>query len=343
MWMPSCASGKTLTDLLIRFFHSLHRSKAGFLVGAAFVLGALHAKCESPTSAVHRMSNGIIEITLMDPNAPHRYYRGARFSPAAFVMTATKGGNSYLFCPTDHDPELDGAGLAMEFDILTKGGPPGFYEAAVGDGFLKIGVGVLRKQENHYRFERPQEIIERAVTTFSFGNEKAVFSQSCEGVNGYAYSLTSTVTLQDNVIVIDHTLTNTGARAFTTENYAHNYLSFDGRRTGPGYEITFPYDISEPAVEPLRRIGKGMLAYVDFVDEPVNHNVPYPSDHNDANSFAVHHIETGMTIEAVTSVPGTRTFLNATPAYLSPEQFIKISLEPGQHAEWTRTYRLESK
>ncbi len=330
-----------MTDLLIRFFQTLHRSQAGAVLGALLVLGGLHARCESPASTVHRMSNGIIEITLMDPNAPNRYYRGARFSPAAFVMTATKGENSYLFCPTDHDPEIDGAGLAMEFDILTKGGPPGFHEAAVGDGYLKIGVGVLRKQEKHYRFERPQEIIERAVTTFSFANEKAVFSQSCDGINGYAYSLSSTVTLQHNAIVIDHKLTNTGRRAFNTENYAHNYLSFDGSRTGPGYTITFPYEVSEPAVEPLRRVEKGMLAYVDFVDETVNHNVPYPSDHTGANSFAVHHLESGMKIEAVTSVPGTKTFLNSTSAYLSPEQFITISLEPGQHAEWKRTYRLE--
>lgn len=286
------------------------------------------------------MSNGTVDITIMDPNAAERFHRGSRFSPVAFVMTATKDGKSFLFCPTNQNPDHDGAGLATEFDILTVGGPPGFQEAAIGEGYLKVGVGVLRKHEKHYRFEVPQEIIERAETTLSLSNGQAVFHQRSDGLNGYAYALSATVSLEEASIIIRYTLTNTGSRPFVTDNYAHNYFRFDNWQPGPAYEIAFPYDVTEPDVFPLRLLASRVFTYRDKVERPINVNVPYPSAYRGPNRVTVFNREAGMTVEVLTSVPGTRTFLHTTDAYLSPEQFIRLSLRPGQRTEWTRSYHL---
>lgn len=289
-------------------------------------------------AAAHVLSNGNLTVEVMDPNDPARYYRGPRFSPVANVLRVVKDGKDYLFSPVANDPENENGGLAMEFDILTKGGPPGFTEATIGEGFLKIGVGVLRKIGVSYRFEKQNELIEAAQTTVTWERDRAAFEQVSEGVNGYAYKLSSEVQLREATISIRYHLTNTGTKPFTTEQYAHNFFSFSDAPVGPDYEVEFPYDFQATGLEPEQRKEGRTIIYEQTVPKPMNIEVPMPEGYSGPNTVNVRHSTNGQEITATTSIPGTRTFLHASAAYLCPEQFVRISVKPGESAEWTREY-----
>lgn len=320
----------------------------GLLPGVACCLAcgltlAVAAEAVAPRHVAARvLRNGVLTLEVMEPNAPDRYHRGTRFAPLANVLRAVRGGRDFLFSPVVHDPATQNCGLAMEFDNTTEGGPPGFAEAAVGEGFVKIGVGVLRKTAAEYRFSKPYPMIEPAVTTVTWGGDRADFAQLCGGINGYAYKLSAQVRLQASSIVICCRLANTGTKAFRTEQYAHNYFSFAGAPVGPAYVVLFPYELDATgmAVGPLCE-GR-CIRYATTLNHPLNITVPMPQSYVGPNTVTVRHAGNGQQITATTSMPGPRTFLHASADYLCPEQFIRICLKPGETVEWTRQYDLLS-
>ncbi|MCX7935448.1 MAG: hypothetical protein N3A66_09350 [Planctomycetota bacterium] len=82
-------------------------------------------------------------IEVMDPTSAERYNRGVRFTPVAAVIRAAVGKDEYLANAVEHDPLTAAAGLFAEFDLVTS--PPGFDAAKIGEGYMKIGVGILKK------------------------------------------------------------------------------------------------------------------------------------------------------------------------------------------------------
>jgi len=291
-------------------------------------------------AAVHLLRSGALTVEVMDPDAPDRYYRGNRFSPVAAVLRAVLDGKDFLFSPVAHNPENENGGLAMEFDIESPEGPPGFADAAIGEGFLKIGVGVLRKEEPVYRFFKPAEMIEPARTTVAWGADCADFSQECAGINGLAYKLAAEVRLQPDSITIRYRLTNSGTKAFTTEQYVHNYFSFSDAPVGPDYEVQFPYDVDAAGMEPPQRVDGRSIFYEETLVKAVNIRVPMPQNYSGSNTASVRHRANGQKIVATTSIPGKYTLIHARSKYICPEQFVLLSLEPGKSAEWWRQYKL---
>ena len=189
--------------------------------------------------AVQTISGDKLSVEIMDLNHPARYNRGVRFTPVAAVLGVKMGGKEFLFHPEKHDPINDHGGLASEFDLCIPGGPdedlpPGYLEAKDGQGFLKIGVGVLKKKkgEKYSLFQSP-EVISPAKTSVEWAGAGAKFHQTCEGVNGYSYELWADVKLDGNKISVEWKLSNTGTKPFTTKNYTHNFFRFDDRNIGP--------------------------------------------------------------------------------------------------------------
>ncbi|MFA7343503.1 MAG: hypothetical protein WC003_04285, partial [Terrimicrobiaceae bacterium] len=199
----------------------LHLPVLAFLA----MLPSLTAHGEDAAARV--LTSGSLSVEVMEPKHPDRYNRGVRFTPVAAVLGVALAGQSFLYAPKAHDPAADHGGLASEFDMCIPGGPeadlpPGYAEAAEGEGFLKIGVGVLRTEKKTYNFFQKPEMIEPAKTTVQWGSDSAVFRQTCSGVNGYAYELAATVTARNDTVLVDWKLTNTGAKPFLTKQYTHN-------------------------------------------------------------------------------------------------------------------------
>lgn len=297
--------------------------------------------------ATHALKNDRLFLEVMDPTAEDRYYTGIRFSPVATVLRAELDGEEYLFSTAEHDPRTDGAGLAMEFDLSDwKGGPPGFADATMDEGFLKVGVGVLKKSTDTYLFFEPYEVLERARTETTWKEDKAIFRQSCDGVRGYAYALEAEVSLQDAEIRVLYRLKNTGTRPFSTEHYTHNFFRFADVDGGLGYEVEFPFDFTARipktpivqegrtvrVVEPVTPKIKGAEAFISLQPDEAREE-----------SLLIRHPATGKQIQAQVSRPVERVTVHVNPRFISPEQFVRISLAPGESTEWVRTYHLEKR
>jgi len=324
---------------------SRHRAFIGAQIIALLFSASLGLAAELKYEATHALQNDRLFLEVMDPNAENRYYTGIRFSPVATVLRAVLDDEEFLFSTADHNPQSESAGLAMEFDLSDwKGGPPGFAEAAMGEGFLKVGVGVLKKSTDTYLFFRPYEVLERPRTEATWKGDKAVFRQSCDGVRGYAYVLEAEVSLHDAEIRVLYRLKNTGTRPFSTEHYTHNFFRFADVDGGLGYEVEFPFDFTARipktpivqegrtvrVVEPVTPKIKGAEAFISLTPDEAREE-----------SLLIRHLATGKRIRAQVSRPVERVTFHVNPRFVSPEQFVRISLAPGESTEWVRTYHLE--
>lgn len=281
-----------------------------------------------------------LTVEIMDPGHPDRYHRGERFSPVANVLRVRMDGVDFLHAPEQgHDPFGENGGLAMEFDNA-KFGPPGFLEARMGEGFVKVGVGVLRKADELYHYGRRQEVIEPALTTVDWRDDGADFRQTCAGTNGYAYKLGAIVRIGGNALEIVYRLVNTGTKRFATRQYAHNYFKLGLARMDGGLEVEFPFDFDPVGLDEgqgQRQEGRTLL-FPPQRAEFSNVTVPILYHYWGENALLARHRPTGRAIVAATSLLGPHVFVHLRPDYVSPEQFVVLRLLPGESAEWRRRY-----
>jgi hypothetical protein len=304
----------------------------------------LTCQAEEQLPGTKILGDGRLRIEVMDPASPERYNRGVRFATVAAVLRATYAGHSFLHAPAKHDPVDDHGGLASEFDLCIPGGPrehlpPGWREASEGGGFLKIGVGVLRKQGKDYHLFHHPALLSPASTTVIWEASRATFTQTCQGVDGYAYELGAVVTVRDPEITIDWNLANTGSTAFATRTYAHNFLRFDDHDAGPGYELAFPFPIAVSGANPEQRVAGQIVQFTSRIPTWVNMAIAWPADYVGANSCVLSHPEAGMSLTCTTSLSSDLIAIHARAAYISPEQFVRLELAPGVQATWSRTWR----
>lgn len=301
---------------------------------------------EAQLPGTRLLADGQLRLEVMDPAAPDRYNRGVRFAPLAAVLRANLAGREFLYAPLKHDPLADHGGLANEFDLCIPGGPrehlpPGWREAGEGGGFLKIGVGILQKKGADYHLFHQPAVLATAATEVRWEASNAVFTQTCPLSDGLAYRLQADLSVRDPVITVAWRLENTGTRAFTTRTYCHNFLRFDDRDAGPGYELSFPYPITVAGALAEQRVLERAIRFDARIPTWVNLEIAWPAGYDGANTCTLSHPEVGMALHSTTSLPGERTAVHARAGYIAPEQFIRLDLAPGAQVSWTRSWRFE--
>lgn len=193
---------------------------------------------------------------------------------------------------TPHNPYWpeSGVGLASEFGVGDDGencdlrcgwdgvddvtnGVLGYKEAAMGQSFLKIGVGELIKGScpacdlsEVYRFNSPYQFARPPVWTMTQNGDNLVVLQHEQKLNRFGYRLEKTISLQDNVLSVTSTLTNLGANAFRTAWYSHHFFDCNSKLIGPDYSVNLdlkeatPQLFEEPGLSgwtvPLRDFAK---------------------------------------------------------------------------------------
>ncbi|MBN8527063.1 MAG: hypothetical protein J0M02_17140, partial [Planctomycetes bacterium] len=283
----------------------------------------------------------------MDPASPERYNRGARFAAVAAVLRASLDGRDVLYAPADHDAIADHGGLASEFDLCIPGGPrellpPGWLEAPEGGGFLKIGVGILRKQGRDYHLFHQPQILVAAQTAVAWRDDGARFVQTLPATDGWAYRLEVDLALRAPEMRMDWRLANTGTRAFTTRTYVHNFIRFGDHDVGPGYELSFPGPIAVTGATAAQTVLERAIRFDARIPTWVNLEIAQQGAAG-GSVCTVAHAGAGMSLLCSTSLPCERVAVHARAAYLSPEQFVRIELAPGAEASWTRSWRIEAR
>ena len=115
------------------------------------------------------LQSGGLVVEIGDPDSPDcRWNRGQRFSPVANIIQVTLNGLEFCYAPVNGGSLSYLGGLPMEFDIGQESfqpDPPGYNEGTNGSPFLKIGVGILRRNSSEYNFSSTYPVIELAQTT----------------------------------------------------------------------------------------------------------------------------------------------------------------------------------
>jgi hypothetical protein len=299
------------------------------------------------------ISNGILSAKVYLP-VPFGFYHGTRFDHAGIVTHLTYKGQDYgrywfsETSPDVHDFTYDGdqvvvgpasavAGPVEEFDEI------GFEDAPMGGSFLKIGVGILKRDTEKYDHVLLYPIVNAGKRTAKATGNGVRFTQEISGdPSGYGYSYVKTVRLVPGKpeMTIAHVLKNTGTKPIVTMVYCHNFLSLS-----PGdenIELTAPFAlISARRPDPaLATVDGKTFRYVrkmtgqDTVSTGFTGFGASASDYD----FRTINTATGYGVRTRADQPLARINMWSIATTFSWEPYIAISLKPGETKRWTYTY-----
>ncbi len=186
----------------------------------------------------HLIKNKNLEVHI---DLPEEGYSFSRFDWTGKI-TQVKFQNTPLSIAerTDmvHDAEF-GKGFYNEFGMDTA---LGFEETTIGGWFHKIGVGLLKKEDDQYLFHKKYEI-KPAQFEITTTMDKILINCISESVNGYAYVLKKEIVLQESGFTINYQLDNTGEKDIRTEEYVHNFMAINSALMGSDYVLKFPFQL----------------------------------------------------------------------------------------------------
>ncbi len=305
-----------------------------------------------------QISNGPIHLRLYLPDARPGFYRGTRFDWSGIISGLVYAGHNYFpqwfqrGDPNVRDFMYEGADIvagpctAITGPVEEFARPLGFDQAKVGETFIKIGVGMLRRpDEKPYDAFRLYPIqnggkwsVNRQADAIEFRHELA------DPATGYAYDYRKTVSLVSNQpqMVLDHSLRNTGKRAIQTSVYNHNFLYLDRQAPSPDTSLIFPFPIRavQPPANSLARIQENRITFAKTMtgeDRVYLTLQGFGADPKDYD-IRIENRKAGAGVRITADRPISRLALWAIRAPVSIEPFIDVNIEPGKEFTWRIQY-----
>ena len=303
-----------------------------------------HSNLEQSDYPKQALTNGIIDMSVYLPDQTRGYYRGSRFDWSGVIERVDYAGHHFYspLHPT-HDPKGHDSisGPAEEFGMYA---PMGYEEASVGESFIKVGVGLLRKDsEEAYQFYKNYDVVQPGNWQIKQGKAWIDFQQELDH-NGWGYHYTKRIELVDNQaeFKISHRLENTGQKVIDLDHYNHNFILIDSTPYGPDYDVSFPFSTEEPqSIFDLAWYKGNQIE----LDQPLNdkslwslvHKDPAPASYNGAT---IRNNKTGASLSFQGDADISHFIFWAVERAICPEPFIKIQLAPSEVQEWSTLYQL---
>jgi hypothetical protein len=306
---------------------------------AVFGIGA--APDVSPPEAT--ITNGLIKAHLYLPDADNGYYRATRFDWSGVMNSLEFDGHNYYgqwyerYSPTINDAIM---GPVEAFD------PLGYDDAQPGGSFVKVGVGELTKPNTTaYNFATYYPIVNSGKWKIKVKPDQVQFTHTLKGAQ-YAYEYNKTVKLLKDkpVMVLSHTLKNTGDKTITTAVFDHNFLVIDKQLTGPGFEVNFPIadEKLNPRMEEFVKLQDKQLV---FLKELGRRNASFKDLTNGVEtdySIKVDNHNTGAGVKITADRPISKLVFWSAAKTICPEPYINITIAPGKTFSWNITYEYYS-
>jgi hypothetical protein len=286
----------------------------------------------------HILKNKHIEIHI---DLPDEGYQLSRFDWTGKI-TALKFKNKLVSGVERTDVKSNinfGKGFYNEFGIET---PVGFDDLEIGGWFHKIGIGLLKKDNETYDFFREYELIPARCEIIK---NDISYRISCISkiTNGYGYILDKRVELKDNGFEIHYKLYNAGTKTINTEEYNHNFLCINKDKIGPNYELNFPFKLDSSSFNEFLNEEKKLIVHENGIS--FNHN---PEDQffisNLSGSKLINasweliNSEKKISIQEQVDFETDKINLWGWRHVISPEIFFLINLKPNETVSWTRKY-----
>jgi len=308
-----------------------------------FLVLAISAGLDQPPPETS-ISNGLIHAKIYLPDAFNGYYRGARFDWSGVIYHLEYNGHTYFgkwfdrYEPTLHDAIM---GPVDSFN------PIGYDDARIGEGFLRIGVGILEKpDEPRYAFTTPYKILDHGNWKIKKNSSSVTFIQELKS-DKYQYKYTKTVKLTKGKpeLLLRHTLENKGTAELETDVYNHNFFVIDNQPTGPDFIVKFPF---VPQGELKGKTDKGSIegqniVYHDVIQKgeyfavsPLTGYASTMADHD----LRIENKRTKAGVRIIGDKPIVRFVYWSAAATLCPEPYINVKVQPGESMTWSIRYEL---
>lgn len=283
------------------------------------------------------LGKGELKLVLCRPGT---YYQGTRFDWSGIFRKVELGSFPYCdewFDDKDSRTHDRVCGPSEEFT-----GFVGYDEAPVGGAFLKIGVGLLRREDEGapQRFHT-YEILDPGRRTLTADEQKAVFCHEMPGI--YEYSKTVEI-IDGKSFRIIHNMKNTGTSPIATSQYNHNFFTFGLPGVGTERSVEWKSPIEalwrEDSVNG-RQDGRSILV-TDTMHPGQTLFVKtlrcIDGQSAGAYGFTLRAGDRSVSVRA--SLPMTDSVLWANDRVFCPEPYVNIRLAPGESTVWWIEYTL---
>lgn len=295
------------------------------------------------------LGSGTLIARLYLPDPKQGYYRGTRFDWSGLVSRVDCRNHTF-FCEfkQEHDPlnHDDICGTAEEFGIES---PPSYAQAGPGEPFIKIGIGVLEREDgSNYSFWKRYKIRKAGEWKIVQKPERIELGQGLSGPNGWSYEYTKTIQISEGgpTLAITRRLKNTGTQTIDTDHYGHNFTRIDNVPAGTNYTLEFPFEprfSQDSRTQGSLEIKNRSLVFTK--DLPPGQAIWVRLEgfrKREDNEIRIVNHQTGAAMTITTDQPLSKLVLYSSGGVLCPEPFIKLTIPPGQTREWSTTYRFEA-
>lgn len=286
----------------------------------------------------HILKNKNLEILI---DLPHENYRETRFDWSGKIIEVNFENVTFGITETPKAAHQhhNGRGFFNEFGIDS---PLGFDEAKKGEWFHKIGVGLLKKEDDSYSFVNNYK-----VKTLNFSIQKSTDSIhlecSSELVHGYQYILKKEIQLLETGFRINYWLENIGDKTIKTTEYNHNFLAFNKESMSNDYRLVLPFELDsgqfDENVNPENfvqfkndQLGFSKTPNEVFFFNYLNGKKKVPA------SWKLENSKLNIGIKEVGDFNTSKVNVWGCKHVISPELFFEIALHPKQRVSWSRTY-----
>lgn len=232
-----------------------------------------------------------------------------------------------------------GKGLFNEFGIDS---PLGFDETEINGWFHKIGVGLLKKDDNQYLFNKKYTIKPARFNVIT-GLNTILISCHSEVMNGYSYVLRKEIELHESSFTIHYYLENTGDKDIITQEYVHNFISINKDAIGSNYLLKFQFLLKPglfgEVVNPEQKIALEQKEVI-FNGTPTEQFFFSKLTGNEyvAAKWELIHQKSKIVFSETGSFKTNKVNLWGWKHVISPELFYDIYIKPGQATRWSRTF-----
>jgi hypothetical protein len=285
------------------------------------------------------ISNSQLRATVCLPDAQIGFYRGTRFDWSGIVASLEFRDHQYYgawytkFAPTVHDFAYEGKDILAGAQSAVTGPaeefpqPQGYDRASVGETFVKVGVGVLRKTDDSpYSCYRDYEMVDAGTWSVRPTARSVEFQQDVADARagyGYRYRKTLSVSPTRPQLMIEHRLWNTGRRPIECEQYNHNFLTLDHAPVSTDFVLTFPFRIRAPSAPDIASIRGHQIGFVRTLANQDVASFPIAGFGSDARDYdiGIENRKIGAGLRMTGSRPMTRLALWSIRSVLSIEPY----------------------
>ena len=288
----------------------------------------------------HILKNKNLEIHI---DLPVENYKFSRFDWTGKIVEV-KFQNiqlSSIESTNCQNEDYFGKGFYNEFGIDKA---LGFEETNIGGWFHKIGVGLLKKDDNEYLFSKNYDIIPAEFKIITESNRLLISCKS-KALNGYSYLLKKEIEIHENSFTIKYFLKNTGVKDIITDEYVHNFTAINKELIGGNYILKFPFQLKpqgfSDTVNPEQKvdIGQNDIRFNSSPEEQFFFSNLTGSESVDAQ-WELINLESQIGISETGSFKTNKVNLWGTKHVVSPELFFNIFIKSGQSIEWSRNYNV---